>query len=51
VIWHLLSAGDETSDVAALLLDAFPETDALLIEDDVRALAHSFREKGLLVPA
>jgi len=51
VIWHLLSAGDETSDVAALLLDAFPETDALRIADDVGVLAQSFREKGLLVPA
>jgi hypothetical protein len=50
-IWRLLSAGEDSAEVASLLGEAFPGVDAGRIGEDVATLAHCFRENGLLIQA
>ena len=48
-IWRMLSAGEDSTFVASLLSEAFPDIDSQRIKDDVVKLTQSFRENGLLM--
>jgi hypothetical protein len=50
-IWRLLSGGEDSTEVASVLVAAFPEIDAGRIGEDVAMLTQCFRENGLLVRA